>query len=619
MKSGNFDISIIVLLIGRYEALCDEFVSLVEEMKLLSHVKTIFVSGNKAWSSAPLFQMLPIILENATILSLDDNEESPTILLEKCLAYAQSEYLMIAYPLGSSPNARYKLFSDAIDKVKNSSPVTFCIRNDSDIPPYIYANNGNIFGFCQCSDIFQLDDLCFSREYLMSCCPLDNTYLLRDRFEKWLSLLLFRGTEMIYVGSMKRTGIPMCSYPFRTKRYYGDISLRYALYSTAPSKPVNRNWKNVYESFIHDIPFHEAQMLSCDISNNSLQISPRYKIMLIGGWWEYHHNQICFQNYFEFLQGSGFCTFRTAFETLICPSELIDYDLVIFSRCRSDEAIKLIQFCNDRNIRTMYMIDDNWLSFAADFPDIGGSFVPGNPNYDNFIHAIELVDVVWLFNSYLEEDIKKYCKRIIRFKISILPYYYHLENKQERSDDQIYVGYAGSLRWSNSIFEALARVARQNKRVKIVLLGVLSKEQLELFNDIDIVHMPFISYGRYTELMGKLSPDLMLAPLTDSRTNRSKCYNKYIEFGVVGAAGIFSHLEPYTSVVHEGVNGYFVNSDDADSWYQKLVSVLNDVPGLRKVQRQAQEDVLTNHSVKNLIDEFCHLVSSVINSKERTS
>jgi glycosyltransferase involved in cell wall biosynthesis len=264
------------------------------------------------------------------------------------------------------------------------------------------------------------------------------------------------------------------------------------------------------------------------------------------------------------------------------------------------------------------MIDDNWFSVAKDYPDQGEIFVAGNENYDNFLEALNLCKTTWLFNDLLREDAIAYTRNVQKFTIAIDPRMFECKSPRNRTDNEILIGFSGSLRWSDCAFRALARVARRYKNVRLVLIGDLSPNQENLFKGLSPIRLPKTSYVEYARNIARIGPDLLIAPLEKTHTDQSKCFNKFLENSIVGAAGIYSRTKPYIDVVIDGYNGFFVDNETDENWYIKLTEVLSDIPHLREVQRQAKKDVLERFTIKKLSGLFADKLVHVIEDEVLT-
>ncbi len=110
--------------------------------------------------------------------------------------------------------------------------------------------------------------------------------------------------------------------------------------------------------------------------------------------------------------------------------------------------------------------------------------------------------------------------------------------------------------------------------------GLIDREQTEIFEPVEIQDYP-------KWLMDKRI-DIGLAPLVDSRFNRSKSNLKYIEFGAMGVPGVYADLEPYADVEH-GVTG--LKAGKPHDYYVQLKKLVESEELRRKLGQAAHEDV----------------------------
>jgi hypothetical protein len=86
------------------------------------------------------------------------------------------------------------------------------------------------------------------------------------------------------------------------------------------------------------------------------------------------------------------------------------------------------------------------------------------------------------------------------------------------------------------------------------------------------------SYRDFVQYFRDQSADIFIAPLCDNLFNRCKSPIKFLDYGALGTAGVFSHLEPYSSIVVHGKNGLLAGS--VDEWFDCMVQLIED-PKLR--------------------------------------
>ena len=114
-------------------------------------------------------------------------------------------------------------------------------------------------------------------------------------------------------------------------------------------------------------------------------------------------------------------------------------------------------------------------------------------------------------------------------------------------------GYAGSWRYSDGAFQALAEVRRRpRRRSRLVLFGRVSPRQLKFFADQAVV-LPLVGHETYTAALGKLEPDMLIAPL-----DRFADVDVQVPCPSISTTrspaprGVYSDVPPYSRAVVDG-------------------------------------------------------------------
>jgi glycosyltransferase involved in cell wall biosynthesis len=335
----------------------------------------------------------------------------------------------------------------------------------------------------------------------------------------------------------------------------------------------------------------------------------QFRIVIIGGHYEHHHNVLCFFNYLDRLAGTGFATYKVLCEPNVKSDDLIGMDLAILSRLRGENTRHIVEACRRSGVPSMYMLDDNWLSLGRDWPEFSKDFRPGAPQFEAFLYAARNCDVTLTYNKLLIEDLAPIANNIVTLPNSVD---LDLFDAVERPTSQRFVvGYAGSLRYTDAAFAALAAVARLRPDVDLLVFGDLSKSQRKLLELCKVDQRGFLPYEQYVRAIRNSGVDILLSPADDSRTSRSKCPNKYLEITAAGAVGIYSELEPYVWRVKDGVNGRLVSSSAGkEDWISAILSLL-DKAALARMSAAARQDVEANNSVGIVAAEFRRLICRI--------
>jgi glycosyltransferase involved in cell wall biosynthesis len=314
-------------------------------------------------------------------------------------------------------------------------------------------------------------------------------------------------------------------------------------------------------------------------------------------------------------------------DRLIVPErDLQDIDAVIISRGRDFNLRRVLDYCQRQSIATMYMIDDNWFWVGKDWPEPYASiFAPGLPQYEMFLSCLRECDAVLVYNDLLAEDVRPHARQIIRLPVNVRQADFqaplkHAELKGKidlltqwrRQTDGLIAGYIGSLRYNDGAFAALAAAAcRRQPPVKAVLFGVVSQQQRHIFGPEAVV-LPYVGYDDYAAAIGALHPDILVAPLDSTRTSMSKCANKYLEYSIAGAAGVYSDTPPYSQTVVDGRTGLLVRGDDKASWSAAIGRLVEDAPLRKSIAAAAREDVLERFETGVVAPVFAQALLSLI-------
>jgi hypothetical protein len=89
----------------------------------------------------------------------------------------------------------------------------------------------------------------------------------------------------------------------------------------------------------------------------------------------------------------------------------------------------------------------------------------------------------------------------------------------------------------------------------------------------------------------------------DSEFTTFKFYNKLLECSYIGCAGIYSKLEPYTSVIEDGITGLLVENEVA-AWKEAMLRLLSDSKLRFALAANAREYVQNHHNKKLIAEQY---------------
>jgi glycosyltransferase involved in cell wall biosynthesis len=479
-------------------------------------------------------------------------------------------------------------------------------------------------GWLEMFDYVPMESAVISREFFLnhggfSCCP-----LLQCGFWWEFTIRVSRTHQIDLLDAPAQP--PLWSwwdFPFKCElRLSGDLVARRAVRRTGrpTSVAVTADYNHV-EAFSRDLPARTRQQLHnllvewipegkpCPIPSDTSKHDGRcpqpespLRIVVLGGLNEPAHNQLCFYNYFALVEGQGILTWRAVLDSAAHHLELDKADLVIFSRSRIDRACRLMDYCVKQRIPTVYMLDDNWLSIAEDWPEYATIFTPGSAPYEHFMHCLVRAGRVLTYNPILAGDLRPYNPQLEELPTNIDLSLFH--RTERAATTRPCVGYVGSLRREESAFAGLLELALERDDFDVFVMSATIPASLKSLPPERLRYKPYtFGYRRYAEVLSTTAPDVLLAPLSPCRTDASKCPNKYLEITAAGAVGIYSRTPPYDRFIRDRDNGMLVDNDTTQ-WKSAIAELLDNQQLRRSILGAADLDVRRHFSTEAVLPQF---------------
>jgi len=94
----------------------------------------------------------------------------------------------------------------------------------------------------------------------------------------------------------------------------------------------------------------------------------------------------------------------------------------------------------------------------------------------------------------------------------------------------------------------------------------------EKLKNVQYTHVKYVPYEKFREKLSELNLDIGIAPLTDTRFNRSKSCLKFYEYAAIGTVTLASRVIPYTLEMDEEDTV----KNRTDKWTAKLRKLITD-------------------------------------------
>ena len=610
-------LSVIFAVFGRIEDMIGEYTQAIDALKpFAEQIELVLVCETDIWLSIPTTQVLGLYFPALKTIPLENKTSIPAALFNVGAEEAIGEYLTFLWPGCMAISEKLNAELEHLSYGKSEEGIFYISR-----PELSGIDENMLMTLLKNKNVLSPNDLLIQKKLFLCEKMSESPVLQRDFLRDFLVRMTGRA-PFISIGMMEEKVSDLMNYPLShinkyPQRFINQYILRECMNS------VKQTDQQIELDLICDQPVEERtywlEHLKMDGVGKPAMNKRPIKIVLAISRWGQHHARICFYNYLSRLNGSGFCSYCEYFEDDVQNEDLSGADLVILVRCNGNNVRNIMDYCEKEHIQTLYMLDDNWISLHKDWPEAAGGVSPGMPLYENFIEGVSRSSCVLVYSDLVAEDLAPYAKHIIQFGISVDEQLYAQYSSRKRRDDEIIIGYAGSMRQLNDYaFTALTNVAKKDRRVRLLHYGIMTDKQKRIYAGIPVISMGFVPYSLYVESFKKIGPDLIIAPLDNSRLSRSKCCNKYIESAIVGAAGLYSNVKPYVDEIVDGKNGFFVTYEDQKGWEDSLKGIMQDIPQLRRVQKSAYLDCMKRFTVGRKCTDFQRMIEKVVTGCEES-
>lgn len=235
------------------------------------------------------------------------------------------------------------------------------------------------------------------------------------------------------------------------------------------------------------------------------------------------------------------------------------------------------------------------------------------------LHAVpwskELIKVADLV-TVTTKTIAAECRQF-NHNVHVIPNYLDMETWDiplaKNETGQIRIGWTGSVTHKEDlrmVLPSLKEVVRRRKNVKLVFCGDLSigKELADLPRDRYELNMGTSNYYAWSALVHTLALDIAIAPLLDTPFNRARSALKYLEYGMIQAAGVYSPVV-FAEVVDNQQTGLLASNKA--SWTASLLTLVDNKLLRDSIISNAYQDVRTNYSVAKHINKWERLFKTL--------
>jgi glycosyltransferase involved in cell wall biosynthesis len=122
-------------------------------------------------------------------------------------------------------------------------------------------------------------------------------------------------------------------------------------------------------------------------------------------------------------------------------------------------------------------------------------------------------------------------------------------------------------------------------------------------------NVQYVEWSEENEVSELATCQIGLMPLTSDEWSEGKCGFKLIQYLSLGIPAVSSAVGVNKTIIEEGVNGFFANSD-AD-WYNAIEKLIADADLRKKMGKAGQEKIIAQYSLQSNENNFFSLFNGV--------
>ncbi len=273
-----------------------------------------------------------------------------------------------------------------------------------------------------------------------------------------------------------------------------------------------------------------------------------------------------------------------------------DGDVVVLQRDfprNLDSYEKVLKLAHELGKPVILDIDDLLFELPESHPDrLSNAYLEA---LFPLFQALMEVDLVTVSTTALCNIFLPYNKNIIVLPNYLDDHLWHLKPPASSSaqDETVIIGYMGSYTHQPDVVGILPilldLLERYPTRLQLHFWGVRPPDDLASMGQVHWHVMNTPTYAHFAKIFQSQVADIFVAPLLENSFNICKSSVKYLEYSALGIPGVYSNLDPYSSVIHHGQNGFLASSPK--EWEDCLVQLIENRELRLSMAAKAQENV----------------------------
>ena len=319
---------------------------------------------------------------------------------------------------------------------------------------------------------------------------------------------------------------------------------------------------------------------------------------------------------YELIKNDKRLSYKVTSDESVTSKDILDNDIIIFLRSASIIS-NLIMFIAKRcNKFSIYDIDDHFLE------------MPGYSTSQQIKKATKRIEyniknanLVTVSTDKIKSRLTRLNKNIKIIENSFNIHKYNQEkskqetnnakkNKIEKKNDKIRIVISNSdnlklTKTREDFYKAVGMILEEfNDNIELHIFG----PELERLNNKrykNVFHFGLIRYDKHKEILARGNYDIALVPIerekntTDYKFDICKSNIKYIEYGYLKIAGIYSDMEIYSKHIKNGANGILVDNSKKQ-WYEAIKNMIKNKEMRENIKNNAYKDVKKRYTIEKM-------------------
>ncbi|WP_374001714.1 glycosyltransferase [Bdellovibrio bacteriovorus] len=289
----------------------------------------------------------------------------------------------------------------------------------------------------------------------------------------------------------------------------------------------------------------------------------------------------------------------------------IDFDVLVFSKHTSNISLKLSEQAIGMGKKVIYDIDD----FLPAFPSYSGG-TQISQRISSIRKHTQIASIVTTATRFLKTQIDNYfdiSTELAPNGINVERHNKHLKSKPDNL--RIIFTNADLIKvhsFKNDFFKLMNSFLDQNPSIDFDIISDPNDELegFSRFNDLGNV-----SWFEHKKILAENGYSVAVTPLGGVEDSDSLLFNsckspiKYLEYGALKIAGIYSRTPIYEEVISDKETGILVKND-LESWQNALVEISKDKKLRERITKNAFDDIRANHHVKQSSEAWLSIIQN---------